>query len=111
MEEIKVSVSDKAAAALKKELTQRKSVTTNIRLGIRGGGCSGFSYVIQYGVEPQDTDAVFHFEGLDVIVDPKSMKYLNGATLDWEENLMHKGFKFSNPNVKSKCGCGTSFSV
>lgn len=106
-----LTVSDKALNALLKELKNRKTETSNIRLGIRGSGCNGFSYVIQYGVEPKDTDAVFHFDGLDVIVDPKSMKYLNGITLDWEENLMHKGFKFINPNIKGSCGCGHSFNV
>lgn len=116
MEEVKlentITISDKAVIAIKKELEQRKSHTKNIRLGIRGGGCSGFSYVIQYGVaDPKDTDATFYLDGLDVIVDPKSMKYLNGVTLDWEENLMHRGFKFTNPNIKAACGCGHSFSV
>jgi iron-sulfur cluster assembly protein len=93
------------------------AIARQLRLGIRGGGCSGFSYVIEYhDGSPHVRDRVFEFTASDgsrvrVLVDPKSLLYLNGAVLDWEQTLMRQGFKFVNPNEKGGCGCGTSFSV
>ena len=79
---------------------------------MRGGGCSGFSYAIEFSDEPpRERDRVFDFDGLRVVVDPKSLFYLRGSVLDWEQTLMHHGFKFQNPNEKSSCGCGESFTV
>ena len=82
-----------------------------LRLGVKGGGCSGLSYSIGFDTHPRERDRIFEFEGVRVFVDPKSFVYLNGMTLDYEETLMRQGFNFVNPNSTRSCGCGTSFSV
>jgi iron-sulfur cluster assembly protein len=82
-----------------------------LRLGVKGGGCSGLSYAIAFDAHPRERDRIFTFDGVRVFVDPKSFVYLNGMTLDFEETLMHQGFNFINPNSTRSCGCGTSFSV
>ena len=82
-----------------------------LRLGVKGGGCSGLSYAVAFDAHPRERDRIFTFDGVRVFVDPKSFVYLNGMTLDYEETLMRQGFNFINPNSKRSCGCGTSFSV
>jgi len=82
-----------------------------LRLGVKGGGCSGLSYAIGFDAHPRERDRIFTFDGVRVFVDPKSFVYLNGMTLDYEETLMRQGFNFINPNSTRSCGCGTSFSV
>jgi iron-sulfur cluster assembly protein len=105
-------VSPLAAEQIKKQLAKRGTPESYLRLGLRGGGCSGFSYHISYEDNPpQVRDLLFEVEGVRVIVDGKSILYLNGCTLGWEKTLMTQGFKFSNPNATAHCGCGTSFSV
>lgn len=110
--ELAIEVSGAAAKAIRKQLDQRGTPDASLRLGIRGGGCSGFSYVIEFhDGDPRPKDRVFLRDGVRVVVDPKSLVYLNGMTLDWEQTLMRQGFKFVNPNEKSSCGCGHSFTV
>ncbi len=110
--ELSIEVSDRAAKAIRKQLDQRGTPDACLRVGIRGGGCSGFSYVIEFhDGEPRPKDRVFVRDGVRVAVDPKSLVYLNGTILDWEQTLMRQGFKFVNPNEKSSCGCGHSFTV
>ena len=82
-----------------------------LRLGVKGGGCSGMSYSIGFGARPRDRDNIFAFEDVRVFIDPKSYVYLKGMTLDYEETLIRQGFNFINPNSARSCGCGTSFSV
>ena len=82
-----------------------------LRLGVQGGGCSGLSYVIQFDSEQRPQDHVFDFDGAKVFVDPKSLVYLNGMTVDYKSDLMQQGFVLHNPNAKHTCGCGTSFSA
>ena len=82
-----------------------------LRLGVKGGGCSGLSYSIAFDTHPRERDRIFEFGGVRVFVDPKSFVYLHGMTLDYEETLMRQGFNFINPNSTRSCGCGTSFSV
>jgi iron-sulfur cluster assembly protein len=82
-----------------------------LRLGVKGGGCSGHSYVIAFDAHPRERDRIFTFDGVRVFIDPKSFVFLNGMTLDYEETLMRQGFNFINPNSTRSCGCGTSFSV
>ena len=105
-------ISPKAAEQVKKQLVKRNTPDSYLRLGIKGGGCSGFSYVLQFeDTSPTVKDLIFEMEGVRIIVDSKSIIYLNGSTLDWEQTLMNQGYKFVNPQEKSKCGCGTSFTV
>lgn len=82
-----------------------------LRLGVKGGGCSGLSYSIGFDAHPRERDHIFNFDGVRVFIDPKSFVYLHGMTLDYEETLMRQGFHFMNPNSTRSCGCGTSFSV
>jgi iron-sulfur cluster assembly protein len=97
---------------VKKQLTKRGTPDAYLRLGIRGGACEGFSYAIQFeDADPKDRDLLFEIEGVHILVDKKSIIYLNGCTLDYESSLMKQGFKFINPNEKSKCSCGNSFSA
>jgi len=82
-----------------------------LRLGVKGGGCSGLSYAIAFDAQPREGDNIFLFDGVRVFIDPKSFVYLKGMTLDYEETLMRQGFMFLNPNSTRSCGCGSSFSV
>ena len=114
-----MNVSLAAIEAIEKNIAKRgtPAETTALRVGIRGGGCSGFSYVIEFhDGAPRARDRVMDFTSesgrpVRVLVDPKSLIYLNGSTLDWEKTVMQQGFKFRNPNEKTSCGCGTSFTV
>ena len=82
-----------------------------LRLGVLGGGCSGLSYQFKYAPEPRPRDHVFEFDDVRVFVDPKSMVFLDGMTLDWHDSLIESGFVFQNPHAKKSCGCGSSFSA
>jgi iron-sulfur cluster assembly protein len=112
-----ISVSPQAVDAIARQMKKRGTPGASLRLGIRGGGCSGFSYVIEfYDGAPHARDRVFDFVASDetpvrVLVDPKSLLYLSGTVLEWEQTLMRQGFKFTNPNEKTGCGCGTSFGL
>ncbi len=108
---LSIMVSPKAALKAKEALAKRGTPSAMLRVGVRGGGCSGFGYVIEFADEPSARDKVFEFDGLKVVVDPKSLVLLHGATLDYETRLMGHGFKFVNPNEKTSCGCGESFTV
>ncbi len=95
----------------KKAIERRTQPAEGLRLGVRGGGCSGVSYAIEFADKIRPRDQVFEFEGLRVVIDPKSLIYLRGSILEYEVKLMQHGFRFRNPNEKSGCGCGESFSV
>lgn len=97
---------EKIRAALAKE-----GLKGGLRLGILGGGCSGLTYQFKFGSEPRPKDHVFEFQDVKVFVDPKSMLFLDGMTLDYRESLMQSGFVFHNPHATKSCSCGTSFSV
>jgi len=105
-----ISVTPKAVAKIR-EAFQREGVAGGLRLGVLGGGCSGLSYLFRFEPKPRATDRVFEFDDVRVFVDPKSMIYLDGMTLDWKDSLMQSGFAFDNPHAKKSCGCGTSFSA
>lgn len=112
-----IQITQSAVDAIGQQIAKRGVPGTALRVGIRGGGCSGFSYVIEFhDGDPRPRDVVYDMKstsGADVriLVDKKSLLYLSGATLEWEKTLMRQGFKFVNPNEKSSCGCGTSFTV
>ena len=100
-----------AVAKVKEIMAQQTPVPAGLRVGVVGGGCSGFSYSMQFENSSGLMDKIFEFDGLKVFVDATSVMYLNGCTVDYVETLEGAGFKFDNPNVKSTCGCGSSFSV
>ncbi|WP_437295120.1 HesB/IscA family protein [Sorangium sp. So ce426] len=112
-----LSVSDAAVQAIRAQLAKRGTPEGAIRVGIRGGGCSGFSYVIEFEDKPpRSGDLVLEFAEPDkatvrVFCDKKSILYLGGSVLDWEKTLMYQGFKFKNPHEATRCGCGHSFTV
>ena len=113
MAELSVNVTPRAAQQIKAQLSKRAQSTlqSGVRLGVKGGGCSGMSYVIEFCDQPRARDRVFEEGGAKVYVDPKSLIYLNGTTLDFLDTFQQKGFKFINPQQRSECGCGESFSV
>lgn len=82
-----------------------------LRVGVKGGGCSGFSYVLDLTESQKDHDEVFEQHGIKIICDPKSLLYLSGTTVDFKEDIMQRGFVFQNPNATTSCGCGSSFAV
>ncbi len=82
-----------------------------LRLGVKTSGCSGMAYVIEFADEVDDADEVFEDKGVKVLIDPKSLIYLDGTELDYGKEGLNEGFKFNNPNVKDNCGCGESFTV
>lgn len=107
-----MSIAPAAAAFARQKLTARGTPDAAVRLGIKGGGCSGFSYVIQFDDEaPRERDTVYEVDGVKFYVDKKSLVYLAGSLLDYEKTLMFQGFKFRNPNEATSCGCGHSFTV
>jgi iron-sulfur cluster assembly protein len=106
-----IQLTKKAIDMAKKAIERRSQPTFGLRLGVRGGGCSGVSYAIEFADKARGRDHVFDFEGLNIVVDPKSLIYLRGSVLDYEVKLMQHGFKFRNPNEKSGCGCGESFTI
>jgi iron-sulfur cluster assembly protein len=106
-----IRLTRKAIEMAKKAIERRTQPTFGLRLGVKGGGCSGVSYAIEFAEKARARDHVFEFGGLNVVVDPKSLIYLRGSVLDYEVKLMQHGFKFRNPNEKAGCGCGESFGV
>ena len=90
---------------------QKRGKGLGVRLGVKTTGCSGLAYVIEYADEVSVDDTVFEERGIKVIVDAKSLVYLDGTKLDFVKEGLNEGFKFTNPNEKSRCGCGESFSI
>lgn len=111
MQDLLLNLTPKAIEKAKLSLQKRGTPNAALRLGIKGSGCSGLAYVIEFEDKVRETDNIFDFEGLIVVIDPKSLVYLRGSTLDYEIKLMQHGFKFVNPNAKTSCGCGESFDV
>ena len=103
-----ISVTPKAIVEIKKLITKEQE---GLRIGVKGGGCSGLSYVLDFVKEPRTDDTIMIFDSIKFFIDPKSAIYLNGTQLDFSDGLTGTGFNFSNPNVKKTCGCGSSFSV
>jgi iron-sulfur cluster assembly accessory protein len=106
-----VNLTPTAVSKVKEIMAQQNPVPVGLRIGVVGGGCSGFSYSMSFENAQGVMDKTYNFEGLKVFVDATSAMYLNGCVVDYVETLEAAGFKFENPNVKSTCGCGSSFSV
>jgi iron-sulfur cluster assembly accessory protein len=106
-----VTLTPTAVAKVKEIMAQQDPVPAGLRIGVVGGGCSGFSYSMSFENAAGIMDKVLTFEDLKVFVDATSLMYLQGAVVDYVETLEAAGFKFENPNVKSTCGCGSSFNV
>ena len=108
-----VILTEAAAREIQNIIAQQELDASNVRLrvGVKGGGCSGFSYVLDLTEQEKETDEVFEQHGIKVICDPKSLLYLNGTTVDFRDEIMGRGFVFNNPNATSSCGCGYSFSA
>lgn len=105
-----ISLTPSAIKEAKRLLSEKPVPNGGLRVGVKGGGCSGLSYSLNFDSR-HDNDHVFEFEGVRVLVDPKSLLYLEGMTLDFTDALQGRGFKFINPNATKTCGCGESFSV
>jgi len=104
-------ITDAAAVRIRRLRDERQTPEAGLRVAVRGGGCSGLSYLIEWAEVPRERDRIFEKDGVRVFVDPKSYLYLAGSQLGYEETLMASGFRLENPNVKTACGCGESFSV
>ncbi|CAM5279061.1 iron-sulfur cluster assembly protein IscA [Thauera mechernichensis] len=105
-----VTLSESAARHVSNFIAKRgKGV--GIRLGVKTSGCSGMAYKLEFVDGTEDEDLVFESHGVKVVVDPKSLAYLEGTELDFVKEGLNEGFKFNNPNVKDQCGCGESFNV
>ena len=104
-----ISITESAAREVKRQLDKRGTPTAGIRVGVRGGGCTGFAYVFEFEDNGgRETDKKFSEHGVTLYVDPKSYVYLRGTTLEFVTSMMGHGFKFENPNAKGSCGCGES---
>ena len=107
-----IGVTERAAKEVARIIAEQKLPEgTALRVGVKGGGCSGFSYTLGFDDTFSEVDQVSEVAGVRVVCDPKSFLYLNGTEIDFEDNLMGRGFKFGNPNAAKSCGCGESFTV
>ena len=106
-----IMLSDSAVARLKALLVERQTPNAGLRIAVKGGGCSGLSYHMEWAEQPKERDKLFERDGVRVFVDAKSYLYLMGTELVFEEELLTSGFKLRNPNEKAACGCGDSFTV
>jgi iron-sulfur cluster assembly accessory protein len=108
----RIVISSAADVQIWKMLAKRAAGETALRVGVKAGGCSGYEYVFGWEQTPKDTDLIFEGPGgAKVYVDPRSLRVLDGTTLDYDTSLLSKGFVFNNPNATSVCGCGASFSI
>ena len=106
-----ITVTTKAINEVKKLLQSDSRENFGLRVGVKGGGCSGLSYVLDFQKEPRPDDKVFEVDGIKIFLDPKSAIYLKGTELDFSDGLNGSGFAFNNPNAQRTCGCGSSFGV
>jgi iron-sulfur cluster assembly protein len=107
-----IEITDKGAEKVHEFLTSQQADVSvaGLRVGVRGGGCSGFQYQLAFD-EQRESDVVFESHGLMLLVDGESLQFVSGSTIDYEESLQGAGFKVNNPNVVAACGCGSSFRV
>ena len=108
---VMIQLSEKAISKVKEILDTQDPKPAGLRIAVVGGGCSGFSYSMAFENSPSMLDKTYTFDGLQLFIDQASMLYLDGASVDYVETLEGQGFKFDNPNVRSTCGCGSSFNA
>jgi iron-sulfur cluster assembly protein len=107
-----VAITDKAADEILKIRAENNIPETyGLRVGVKGGGCSGFTYILAFDERPREGDNVFEIKGINVFIDPKSLMYVSGTELDFSDGLNGRGFVFNNPQATHTCGCGNSFAV
>ncbi len=106
-----VQLTPSAVKEVKRLLVVQKKADTVFRVGVKNGGCSGMEYVMSFDAKTDSHDQRFEVDGLRVVVDAKSALFLKGTTLDFSDSVQESGFKFTNPNAKQTCGCGTSFTA
>ena len=106
-----IGLTDSAVARLQRLLAERNTPEAGLRIAVKGGGCSGLAYHMEWAEKARERDKTFERDGVRVFIDPKSYLYLMGTELVFEEGLLASGFKLQNPNVKGACGCGDSFTV
>ena len=103
-----VTLTDNAVVNIRRLQTEFEMPGFGLRFGLRGGGCSGYKYVLELEEAPEEVDEVLDFDGVKVFLNPEHKEKLKGAVIDWEDSLMGSGFKIDNPNAKRPCGCGES---
>ena len=106
-----IQLTETAVSKVNEILNMQEPKPAGLRIAVVGGGCSGFSYSMAFETAPNMLDKTYNFAGLKVFIDQASLLYLDGAEVDYVDTIEGSGFKFNNPNVKSTCGCGSSFSV
>lgn len=108
-----IAITENAAREVKTIIDQQEldGESVRLRVGVKGGGCSGFSYILDLTENEKDTDEVLEQHGVKLVCDPKSLLYLGGTTIDFKDEIMGRGFVFTNPNASTTCGCGSSFGV
>jgi iron-sulfur cluster assembly protein len=106
-----VTLTEAAIAHIRRLQSENDMPGYGLRYGLQGGGCSGYSYLMEFEEAPQAEDEVFDFDGVKVFMNPLHISYLRGSIIDYSDTLMGAGFQIKNPNVKRQCGCGSSFDV
>lgn len=106
-----VVLTAEAVAHIKRLQAENSMAGYGLRYGLQGGGCSGYSYLMEFEEAPQPDDEVFEFDGVRVFMNPLHIEYLRGSSIHFSDTLISAGFQISNPNVKRQCGCGSSFDV
>jgi iron-sulfur cluster assembly protein len=106
-----ITIGDRAFERLQKLIAERKTPQAGLRVAVKGGGCSGLAYALSWDDAPREKDRIFQRADVRVFVDPKSYIYLVGTVIEYEEKLLQAGFKLTNPQVRTTCGCGESFTV
>jgi len=108
-----VSITERAAEEIQRIVEEQEldAAKVHLRVGVKGGGCSGFNYILDLTEAVRETDEVMEQHGVRVVCDPKSLLYLHGTVVDFKDEIMSRGFVFQNPNASATCGCGSSFSA
>ncbi|MGD1917356.1 MAG: iron-sulfur cluster insertion protein ErpA [Phycisphaerales bacterium] len=108
-----VTVTERAAEEIRKIVEEQEldAAKVHLRVGVKGGGCSGFNYILDLTESVRDSDEIMEQHGVRVVCDPKSLLYLHGTLVDFKDEIMSRGFVFQNPNASATCGCGSSFSA